>query len=350
MQPGRGEAVSAPKRSLAPLEARATVAAETRARAARRAVDEGASCAPSSAARRVPAEAAPDAAAVTASSSLAVCRRVAASAASPAGRERLAAESRREDSTAAFTPKPSQPGRITLFTPHLGNDAAAKIVRLLANTLHRDPPAALGAYLPGSNARALEKAKSLVPTATSSSTARTSGRHPTTRRSWRANQIAGALRAGGYGRRELVVRTNSLDTPWGVADLRAAAAAGADAVLLPKVEDVSMVQRAFAALEGAPTAIWVMIETPLGVLRAESLAASPLVGCLVAGTNDLAADLRCDGAWAERAALLPSLAQMVLAARARQGGARRRPHRLSPTTPASPRRATRAAASATARA
>jgi citrate lyase subunit beta/citryl-CoA lyase len=101
-----------------------------------------------------------------------------------------------------------------------------------------------------------------------------------------------------------------------VADLRAAAAAGADAVLLPKVEDVSMVQRAFAALEGAPTAIWVMIETPLGVLRAESLAASPLVGCLVAGTNDLAADLRCDGAWAERAALLPSLAQMVLAARA----------------------------------
>ena len=77
-----------------------------------------------------------------------------------------------------------------------------------------------------------------------------------------------------------------------------------------------MVQRAFAALEGAPTAIWVMVETPLGVLRAESLAASPLVGCLVAGTNDLAADLRCDGAWAERAALLPSLAQMVLAARA----------------------------------
>ena len=168
-------------------------------------------------------------------------------------------------------------------------------------------------YLPGSNARALEKAKSLpcdvllldcedAVAPENKDLAR--------------DQIAGALRAGGYGRRELVVRTNSLDTPWGVADLRAAAAAGADAVLLPKVEDVSMVQRAFAALEGAPTAIWVMVETPLGVLRAESLAASPLVGCLVAGTNDLAADLRCDGAWAERAALLPSLAQMVLAARA----------------------------------
>ena len=168
-------------------------------------------------------------------------------------------------------------------------------------------------YLPGSNARALEKAKSLPCDVLLLDCEDAVA--PDNKELAR-EQIAGALRAGGYGRRELVVRTNSLDTPWGVADLRAAAAAGADAVLLPKVEDVSMVQRAFAALEGAPTAIWVMIETPLGVLRAESLAASPLVGCLVAGTNDLAADLRCDGAWAERAALLPSLAQMVLAARA----------------------------------
>ena len=168
-------------------------------------------------------------------------------------------------------------------------------------------------YLPGSNARALEKAKSL---ACDVLLLDCEDAVAPENKELARDQIAGALRAGGYGRRELVVRTNSLDTPWGVADLRAAAAAGADAVLLPKVEDVSMVQRAFAALEGAPTAIWVMIETPLGVLRAESLAASPLVGCLVAGTNDLAADLRCDGAWAERAALLPSLAQMVLAARA----------------------------------
>ena len=157
-------------------------------------------------------------------------------------------------------------------------------------------------YLPGSNARALEKAKSLPCDVLLLDCEDAVA--PDNKELAR-DQIAGALRAGGYGRRELVVRTNSLDTPWGVADLRAAAAAGADAVLLPKVEDVSMVQRAFAALEGAPTAIWVMVETPLGVLRAESLAASPLVGRLVAGTNDLAADLRCDGAWAERAALLP---------------------------------------------
>ena len=186
-----------------------------------------------------------------------------------------------------------------------------KLSRRALSTAIRPRRSAL--YLPGSNARALEKAKSLPCDVLLLDCEDAVA--PDNKELAR-DQIAGALRAGGYGRRELVVRTNSLDTPWGVADLRAAAAAGADAVLLPKVEDVSMVQRAFAALEGAPTAIWVMIETPLGVLRAESLAASPLVGCLVAGTNDLAADLRCDGAWAERAALLPSLAQMVLAARA----------------------------------
>ncbi len=186
-----------------------------------------------------------------------------------------------------------------------------KLSRRALSTAIRPRRSAL--YLPGSNARALEKAKSLPCDVLLLDCEDAVA--PDTKELAR-DQIAGALRAGGYGRRELVVRTNSLDTPWGVADLRAAAAAGADAVLLPKVEDVSMVQRAFAALEGAPTAIWVMVETPLGVLRAESLAASPLVGCLVAGTNDLAADLRCDGAWAERAALLPSLAQMVLAARA----------------------------------
>ena len=186
-----------------------------------------------------------------------------------------------------------------------------KLSRRALSTAIRPRRSAL--YLPGSNARALEKAKTL---ACDVLLLDCEDAVAPDKKDLARDQIAGALRAGGYGRRELVVRTNSLDTPWGVADLRAAAAAGADAVLLPKVEDVSMVQRAFAALEGAPTAIWVMVETPLGVLRAESLAASPLVGCLVAGTNDLAADLRCDGAWAERAALLPSLAQMVLAARA----------------------------------
>ena len=59
-----------------------------------------------------------------------------------------------------------------------------------------------------------------------------------------------------------------------------------------------------------------MIETPLGVVRAEALAALPQVDCLVAGTSDLAAEMRCDGTWAERRALLPALSQIVLAARA----------------------------------
>ena len=69
--------------------------------------------------------------------------------------------------------------------------------------------------------------------------------------------------------------------------------------------------------DGAPSpAIWCMRETQLGVLRAESLAAAPSVACLVAGTSDLSTDLRCDGAWSERQALLPALSQIVLAARA----------------------------------
>jgi citrate lyase subunit beta / citryl-CoA lyase len=65
-----------------------------------------------------------------------------------------------------------------------------------------------------------------------------------------------------------------------------------------------------------PPAVWCMIETPLGVLRADELAAMPQVSCLVAGTSDLAADLRCDGQWQQRAALLSSLSLTVLAARA----------------------------------
>ena len=99
--------------------------------------------------------------------------------------------------------------------------------------------------------------------------------------------------------------------------------AAADAILLPKAEGTDEVAAACDELErarggdGAPSpAIWCMRETQLGVLRAESLAAAPSVACLVAGTSDLSTDLRCDGAWSERQALLPALSQIVLAARA----------------------------------
>lgn len=172
-------------------------------------------------------------------------------------------------------------------------------------------------YMPGSNPRALEKARTIpadglildmedavAPDA--KETART--------------QIREALKAGGYGRRETIVRVNGLSTPWGEADLAAAATFGADAVLLPKVEDADAVRRVESILNanGAPRdlPIWCMIETPLGVLHAERIAfASPRVGGLVMGTSDLAKDLNAAHT-RERLPMLTSLGLCVLAARA----------------------------------
>jgi citrate lyase subunit beta / citryl-CoA lyase len=133
-------------------------------------------------------------------------------------------------------------------------------------------------------------------------------------------QVVAALAKGAAGRRERVVRVNGLDTPWGKDDLAGIAKAGADAVLLPKVESPAAVQAAEQALAaaGAPQglAIWCMIETPRGVLRAEAIAdASPRLACLVMGTTDLANDLRA-APGPGRAPLLPALGHCLLAARA----------------------------------
>lgn len=96
-------------------------------------------------------------------------------------------------------------------------------------------------------------------------------------------------------------------------------------MLIPKAESQDEVNEVAALLhdtcqsrEGHQEVpdIWCMIETPRGVLRAEDLASMHSVTCLVAGTSDLAADLRCDGEWQKRAALLPFLSHTVLAARA----------------------------------
>jgi len=148
-------------------------------------------------------------------------------------------------------------------------------------------------YMPGSNPRALEKARSLsadglifdledavAPDA--KDLART--------------QIADALKAGGYGHRETIVRVNGLATPWGHDDLAAAATSGADAVLLPKVESADAVRQALSVLDqaGAPEAlpIWAMMETALGMLHAEEIAsASPRLAGFVMGTSDLAKEL-----------------------------------------------------------
>jgi citrate lyase subunit beta / citryl-CoA lyase len=167
-------------------------------------------------------------------------------------------------------------------------------------------------FMPGSNARALEKARTLPADALVLDLEDAVA--PDMKVQARA-QVVAAVRAGGYGRREIVVRVNALGTPWGGDDLSAVAAAGADAVLLPKVESAETVSGATAVLGAAP-AVWCMLETPRGILNAASIAtASPRVAALVMGTSDLAKDLHAR-ATRERVSLLTSLQLCVLAARA----------------------------------
>ena len=172
-------------------------------------------------------------------------------------------------------------------------------------------------YMPGSNARALEKGRSLP--ADGLVLDLEDAVAPEAKETARG-QIRDALKAGGYGRREIAVRVNGLATPWGPDDLAHAATFGADAILLPKVEGADSVRQAEAILDAhrapADLAIWCMIETPLGVLDAKEIAcASPRVGCLVMGTSDLAKDLNAAHT-RERLPLLTSLGLCVLAARA----------------------------------
>lgn len=172
-------------------------------------------------------------------------------------------------------------------------------------------------YLPGSNARALDKARALP--ADGLILDLEDAVAPAAKEEARARVVA-ALAAGGFGRREVVVRVNGGATPWGPADLDAVARSGADAVCLPKVEhpdDVHAAERALVAA-GAPEhlALWCMIETPLGVLAvAEIAAASPRLAALVAGTSDLVKDLGARHT-PGRAEVLPSLGLLLLAARA----------------------------------
>ena len=121
-----------------------------------------------------------------------------------------------------------------------------------------------------------------------------------------------------YGRRELTIRCNGLDTPWGVDDLAAAAVSHAAAVVVPKVSSVAYIDEVAERLAeaGAPTSmtVWAMIETPTAIFDVRAIAAHPSVSVLVMGTNDLARELRAPLA-AGRTALLAHLATAVLAAR-----------------------------------
>lgn len=172
-------------------------------------------------------------------------------------------------------------------------------------------------YMPGSNARALEKGRTLAADVLILDLEDAVA--PDAKATARATVVAALAQRAAYAPRELVVRVNGQDTPWGEDDLRAVAAAGADAVLLPKVEGTAAVARARASLAaaGAPAdlPIWCMIETPRGVLRAAEIAAADSVACLVMGTSDLTKDLHAL-ATADRLPMLLALQTGVLAARA----------------------------------
>ncbi len=172
--------------------------------------------------------------------------------------------------------------------------------------------------MPGSNTRAQEKAKTLpvdgVILDLEDATA------PDAKVEAREIIRRTLTERAAFGRRELIVRVNGLDTPWGYEDLVAMAAAGADAILLPKVDSPDVVRRSVAVLEahGAPEelAVWCMLETARGVLNAEAIAqAHPRVTCFVMGTSDLARELDCRHT-PMRLPLLTSLGLCLLAAKA----------------------------------
>lgn len=172
-------------------------------------------------------------------------------------------------------------------------------------------------YMPGSNARALEKAKSLP--ADGLILDLEDAVAPDAKEEARRLVLA-AVAGGGYGRREIIVRVNGLGTPWGRDDILAASRSGAHGLAVPKVESADMLRQVEAVMAeaGAPEtlALWAMIETPRGVLAAEAIAAAtPRLAGLVMGTSDLAKDLRCAHT-RERLPLLHALGRCVLAARA----------------------------------
>ena len=172
-------------------------------------------------------------------------------------------------------------------------------------------------YMPGSNSRALEKARILGADGlimdledSVAPDAKTLARE----------QITQALDEGGYGQREVLVRTNGLNGPWGADDLAAAAAMKCDGVVLPKVESRQIVLDAISYLDeaGARTdlPIWCMMETPLGILHAEDIAfAHDRLGGFILGTSDLAKDLGAEHTL-DRMPFMASLELCILAGRA----------------------------------
>jgi len=172
-------------------------------------------------------------------------------------------------------------------------------------------------YMPSSNERALEKAKSIpcdglildLEDAVA----------PDSKEAARHAACAAAT-SGDYGRRELTIRINGADTEWHHDDMKAACAAGPDAIVVPKVDSADAVLQLIEAMAGnnAPehTKLWAMVETPYAMLHAEEIAsASDRLTVLVMGTNDLAKELFAEHV-PGRQPLLTGLSLALLAARA----------------------------------
>ncbi len=171
-------------------------------------------------------------------------------------------------------------------------------------------------YIPGSKARALEKAMGLAADAIifDLEDAVAVDEKDSARK-----LLAETLQTNDYGRRAKLVRINALSTDWGAADLETLAAARPETILLPKVDSAADVEalarRLDARPETAETRIWAMMETPVAVLNAHAIACAPRMAGMVMGTNDLAKDMGCRPR-ADRLPLLGALQLPLIAARA----------------------------------
>ncbi len=170
-------------------------------------------------------------------------------------------------------------------------------------------------YMPAANERALEKAKTIPADALILDLEDAVA--PDSKEVARANAVA-AARSGEYGNREITIRCNGLDTPWGTDDLAAAATSGAAAVVIPKVssrEYLDEIDRHLADADApADMTIWAMVETPTAIMDIRTIAHHRRVNVLVMGNNDLAKELRT-GVLPERTPLIPHLAMALLGAR-----------------------------------
>ncbi|WP_367947319.1 CoA ester lyase [Sphingopyxis sp. BSNA05] len=172
-------------------------------------------------------------------------------------------------------------------------------------------------YMPASNKRALEKAKSLP--ADTIIFDLEDAVAPEAKEEAR-EQAGAALQSGDYGKRELVVRINAMDTPWFAQDLKQACRSGADAVLVPKIlsaDDIIRISGLMDDCDAAPSIrLWAMIEMPLAILNLAEIAAlgsQHRLTTFVMGFNDLAKEMHAEQ---DRSVFGPVMTQAVIAARA----------------------------------